>query len=339
MNGNRPTKNVTPARAAGGHARAANMTPEERSEVARLAAAGRWAANVPRSTHSGVLHLGAHELDCYVLEDSTRILSTRGIMKSLGRGWRGRKYPGTELPVFVEAKNLKPFIDNNLSLVLSPVHFRTEKGSRAEGFRAEALPAVCDIYLRAREAEVLTAQQGVIARNCEILVRALAKVGIVALVDEATGFQEVRDRLALQKILERYLREEYAAWAKRFPDEFYWQIFRLRGWPWKGMKVNRPQVVATYTKDLVYSRLAPGILAELERRNPVSERGSRRTKHHQYLTDDVGHPALGRHLHAVIGLMRASETWSQMLKLVNRAFPRIDESQQMDLFLDVEPAV
>jgi hypothetical protein len=73
----------------------------------------------------------------------------------------------------------------------------------------------------------------------------------------------IRDRLALQAILERFLATEFAAWAKRFPDEFYQQIFRLRGWNWRGMKVNRPQVVANHTKDLVYSRLAPGILREL----------------------------------------------------------------------------
>ena len=42
------------------------------------------------------------------------------------------------------------------------------------------------------------------------------------------------------------------------------------------MKVNRPQVVAHYTKDIVYQRLAPGILMELEERNPKDEKGNRR---------------------------------------------------------------
>jgi hypothetical protein len=63
-----------------------------------------------------------------------------------------------------------------------------------------------------------------------------------------------------------------------------------------------------------YERLAPGILAELEGRNPKDERGNRRGKHHQLLTDDVGHPALAQHLHAVIGLMRAAGTWDQFYR-------------------------
>jgi hypothetical protein len=111
-------------------------------------------------------------------------------------------------------------------------------------------------------------------------MRALAHVGIIALVDEATGYQEVRDRLALQEILDKFLLKEFATWAKTFPDEFYKEIFRLHGWQWRGMKVNRPQIVAHYTKDLVYARLAPGILAELEKRNPKDERGYRKAKHH-----------------------------------------------------------
>jgi P63C domain len=101
---------------------------------------------------------------------------------------------------------------------------------------------------------------------------------------------------------------------KRFPDEFYKEMFRLKGWEWLSICGKRPSVVGTYTNDLVYERLAPGILAELEGRNPKDERGNRRGKHHQLLTDDVGHPALAQHLHAVIGLMRAAGTWDQFYR-------------------------
>lgn len=319
-------------RAAGGRARAKALSPERRSEIAKAAAAGRWAHSVPRATHSGTLRLGQSEIACYVLENSERILTTRSVMKTLGRRWRGRKYPGTELPVFLEAKNLRPFIDSNLSLVLAPVFFRTEQGARSEGYRAEILPAVCDVYLRARSAGQLLDTQTRIAEQCEVLTRALARVGIIGLVDEATGFQEVRDRQALQAILDKFLRHEFAAWAKRFPDEFYIQIFRLRGWQWKGMRVNRPQVVAAYTRDIVYARLAPGIVKELEHRNPKDDRGARKAKHHQWLTEDIGHPALAQHLHATIGLMRAAGSWEEFKKLLDRAFPKQKDTLQLPLF-------
>ena len=152
-----------------------------------------------------------------------------------------------------------------------------------------------------------------------MLVRGFARVGIVALVDEATGYQAVRDREALQAILDKFLRKEFAAWAKRFPDEFYQEMFRLKGWQWKGVKVNKPQVVGHYTKDLVYDRLAPNIIEELERRNPKTPRGHRKVKHHQWLTEDIGVAGLAQHLHALIVLMRSSDTWDQFYAMVERS--------------------
>jgi hypothetical protein len=87
-----------------------------------------------------------------------------------------------------------------------------------------------------------------------------------------------------------------AAWAKRFPDEFYRQIFRLRGWQWRGMKINRPSVVGRYTVDLVYDRLAPDIYKNLVARMPLTESGNRKGNLQQLFTEDVGHPALQAHL-------------------------------------------
>jgi P63C domain len=115
-------------------------------------------------------------------------------------------------------------------------------------------------------------------------------------------------------------------------------MFRLRGWVWKGMQVNRPQCVAAYTKDLIYQRLAPGILAELEERNPIQDNGRRKAAHHQWLTEDIGHPALAQHLHAVLALMRVSPDrgWTAFIKMLDRAFPKRGHSIQLD-FGDVYP--
>lgn len=92
------------------------------------------------------------------------------------------------------------------------------------------------------------------------------------------------------------------------------------------MKVNRPQVVAKYTTDLVYERLAPSILSELEEKNPKNSRGQREAKHHQWLTEDVGHPALAQHLYGLIGFMRACDSWDQFYNMVQRAYPKKGET-------------
>jgi P63C domain len=177
----------------------------------------------------------------------------------------------------------------------------------------------------------LTYHQKKVAVHARILLRGLAELGIVGLVDEATGYQEVRDRHALQAILDKYLRKELAAWAKRFPDEFYKEMFRLRGWEWLSISGKRPSIVGGYTNDLIYERLAPGILEELEARNPKDAHGNRRGKHHQLLTDEVGHPALAQHLHAVTGLMRAASNWDQFYRMMSRAFPKKGHTIEMAL--------
>lgn len=318
----------------GGKARAAALSPEQRQEIARKAAEKRWGRRfpvLPRATHSGILKIGEMVIPCAVLDDGTRVLSERGVTKALGgkRGgahWRRMKESGggAHLPVYLSANNLRSFIDDELGAALSRpiVYTPVESGGYAHGVNAELLPKICNVLLKARDADVLTGPQEKFAAVADVIVRGLAEVGIIALVDEATGYQHVRDRLALQAILDRFLRQELAAWAKRFPDEFYQQIFRLRGWQWKGMKINRPQVVAAYTKDFVYKRLAPGILKQLESRNPIDDSGNRRAKHHQWLTEDVGHPALAQHLYAVIGFMRVASSWEQLKSMLNRAFPK-----------------
>jgi P63C domain len=284
---------------------------------------------LPVAWHTGEVKIGNVVLPCAVLEDGTRLITQRGVFNAIGRTGRSSGTPegtASALPVFLRAKNLSPFITDELRTASAPIKFRqrTPKNeSNALGFRAEILPLTCHVFIEAFNAAVLSNRQVHIAETCRSLAKGFAIVGITALIDEATGYQEIRDRKALQDILDRYLRKDFAAWAKRFPDEFYQQIFRLRGWQWRGMKVNRPGVVANYTKDLVYARLAPGVLAELERLNPIDE-GRRQVKHHQFLTTDIGHPALQAHLNGVVAIMRGSTTWPHAQRMIQRAYPKIN---------------
>lgn len=323
---------ISEGKAAGGHARAKALTREQRREIARKGASARWNGTFPKATHTGELKIGITDIPCAVLQDGTRILTQWGFLRAIGRSGRpaaGRGSSIEKVAPFLDLDNLKPYISSELADSTKPIIFRLPSGNRAYGYRAELLPKVCEVYLQARDDSVLLQTQEKFARACEILMRGLAHVGIVALVDEATGYQEIRDRLALQSILDAYLRQELAAWAKRFPDEFYQQIFKLRTWHWRGMKVNRPQVVAKWTNDIVYERLAPGILEDLQSRNPV-ENGRRRGRHHQWLTGDVGHPALAQHLHAVIALMKASDSWDQFKRMLDRVYPK--QGQTLALF-------
>jgi hypothetical protein len=285
-----------------------------------------------KGTKLGKLKIGGSEIECAVLENGIRVLSQRAFTKAIGApsggaAFKRRAEEGVaDLPIFVAYERLNPFIDDDLrASLISPVEYIPKHGGRsALGVKAELVPNVCDVWLKARDAGALTENQKRIAKQADILMRGLAHVGIAALVDEATDYQPIRDKRALQEILDKYLRKEYATWAKRFPDDFYKEMFRLRGWQWRGMRVNRPSVVGKYTNDLVYQRLAPGVLDELQQRNPKDDKGNREGKHHQLLTDDIGLPALQNHLFATTGFMRASSTWDQFYRSMQRAFPKLN---------------
>ena len=292
---------------------------------------------LPKATHEGIIVLadGRIEISCAVLEDGRRLITQSGFMKALGRARqaKGRQYYDADvnMPAFLTAKNLKPFIPNKLWVTSSQIEFTRVKGGAAYGYADALLLAVCEVFLDAEEAGALTKSQLHIAAQAGLLIRGLAHVGIAALIDEATGYQEVRDRKALQDILDRYLLAEHAKWAKRFPDSFYKEIFRLRGWQWQGMRVNRPQVVGHYTNDIVWNRLAPGVKDELEKLNPKSAAGKRQAKHHQWLTDEIGHPALQQHLIGVMAIMRSALNWSGFQRALQRSYPKISANLELPL--------
>jgi hypothetical protein len=323
---------ATNPKAKGGLARAQALSPEQRKDIARKAALSRWDTNIPTAEYEGEFKIGNLVIDAAVLPNGKRLITQTTFLKALGRSTQPRAGTGIlstldGLPSFLQAEVLKPFISEDLMQSTTPIFYRTKAGGRAVGYDAELLPSVAEVYLKLRDSSL--DEKGELPRRyrdsiaaCDVLIRGLAHVGIVALVDEATGYQEVRVRQALQAILDKFLEKEFAAWAKRFPDEFYKEMFRLRGWDWQSLKARRPQLVGLLTNDVVYNRLAPGLLDELKERNPRDERGKRQAKHHQWLTVDIGHPALAQHLHAVIALMRVSPDWKAFRVLLNQAFPK-----------------
>jgi len=327
--------------AKGGRARAKKLSAVQRSQIARNASESRWARvghkPLPRATHDGTLNIGELELPCAVLEDGTRILSQRSFTAALGAPSGGHTYATRRndgdavFPVYLSSERLKPFIPEDLAASLfSPVEFVPRHGGRsALGIKADLIPAVCDVWLKARENGALTTKQLDIAKRAEILIRGLAHTGIIALVDEATGYQDMRARDALAKILQAFVTKELRKWVSTFPPDYYKELYRLRGWKYPELlkdQTKRPIEAARVTNDLIYDRLAPGVRQELHRLTPRDEKGRLKQKLFQRLTEDIGHPRLREHLAAVVALMKASDEWKQFTRTVDRVLPRYGEN-------------
>lgn len=290
-----------------------------------------------KATHEDrPLKIGNMEIPCAVLEDGTRVLTQQGVRRALGRG-AGKTGSG-ELPSFLNPNNLQRFVDADLmNLVKEPIHYIPKIGrGRANGVPAILLPKICEVWLKARDAGVLSSTQMGAAQQADVLMRGFAHVGVIALVDEATGYQDVRVKDALETILAQFLLEEAKKYKVTFPLEFYRMIFKLNGWAWTPQSAQKkPQVVARWTNDLVYSRLAPGLLEALEIKNP-KENGKRKRKHFQFLTDEIGEPRLLEHFGGLIALGRVAPNWRKFKELVERAFPKNGENLVLPLGFDGE---
>lgn len=316
----------------GGVARATALSGERKSEIAKIAADARW--STPRAAYEGDLHIGDLELPSAVLQDGRRVLISKAFLTALGRPWKGT-YQKSDRPNFVDAKNLDRFISPELESFLEPIEFRNLRGQKVLGYRAELLPLVCDVYLAARLERALTDGQKPIARQAEILTRSLSKIGIVGLVDEATGYQSVRARDELQRILSAYISEELLPWAKRFPDSFYEQLHRVWDWPYRAGDNRRNAYIGKLTNWLIYEQLPPGVLQELREKNPKSlVTGRRKATHHQHLTEEIGHANLESQITSVTTLLRATPTGKPNFfkKLFATAFP----PKQGEMFPDFE---
>jgi len=273
-----------------------------------------------KSTHEGILKIGEAEIAVAVLENGQRIITQSGVFQALDRPSRGNSRID-QIPTFMDAKNLQPYINQDLMSVINKVDYVGMNGKKQQGYDANILPLVSDLYLQARAAGDLLKNQHETALKCEILVRSLAKIGITALVDEATGYQFDREKEELQKILKGYISEELLPWQQRFPHEFYKQIFRLNGWEYNVANLKlKPSVVGKWTNKYIYKQLPKGVLEELKRITPKDIDGKHTEHLHRRLTEDVGHPNLNNQIVTIITIMKLSKNWRDFNVKFNNLF-------------------
>ena len=185
------------AKVRAGLARAASLSGERRREIAREAAVSRWSVDIPQASHDGSLRVGDREIFAAVLPNGKRLISQGTFLQAIGRSRTPKAGTGgltavDRLPFFLQAEQLQPFISAELIESTTPILFRIKSGQRSVGYDARLLPSVCEVYLKFRDhclaqSGKVPVQYKHIIDACDALMRGLATVGIIALVDEATA--------------------------------------------------------------------------------------------------------------------------------------------------------
>jgi hypothetical protein len=324
----------------GGARRAEILPPERKSEIARAGAMARWNKDLPEATYEGEFTLGGTPIACAVLPNGTRIITQAAFLRALGRSRSPKAGTGVlstvdELPFFLQADALKPFISDDLAMSTNPIFYKAKSGGRGVGYDARLLPQVAEVYLQFRDAK-LRAREKIPARYegmivaADILIRALANIGIIALVDEATGFQRARAHDALARILEEFIAKELQPYVRMFQDSFYQELFRLRGLDYPKDTVKRPQYFGHLTNDIVYARLAPGVLDELRKISPRREDGRLVYPFTRRLTENKGLQKLHDHLVSVETIMRLSKDYdTDFMEKLDLLHPRWDKTMKL----------
>jgi hypothetical protein len=318
--------------AKGGEARAAKLSTEQRKAIAKKAAESRWGADLPRASHDGPLQIGDAVLVAAVLPNGKRLLSQATVLQAIGRSPNPKAGTGAfttldGVPSFLRAEVLKPFITEELMLSTTPILFRLKNGLKAVGYDALLLPMVCEVYLKFRDhlmeqitngdpgdrsrARGFQKQYKHIIQACDHLTRGLARRGIIALVDDATGYQDDKMRQDIDRIIKAYVAPSLAPWVRKFPHEFFREAYRLLGWDYKPGQTKHSPYMGKFINKYVFDALPPGVVDELKARLPKNEQGNRRAKLWQLLTVDTGIPHLDKQLTADLTLMQISESKQQ----------------------------
>ena len=272
-------------------------------------------------THSGKLIIGDTSISCAVLENGQRIITQSSIYKTFGKQRRGsQRDENTVIPYFITSKNFIAFLDKDLRKVFEEVEYISKNGRVVKGYKAETIPAICDIFIEAHSRKALMTVQEPLYEQSLILMRALAKVGITALIDEATGYQNDRQAQELQNLLAKFIGEDLLKWQKRFPKQYYKEMFRLHNWEYDENSNKRPGYAGSFTMKYVYDLFPESVIEYIKRENPKSISNNRLYRHHQFLSVDIGVPELDRHISKLLGVMALSDNISDFEKNFKKAF-------------------
>lgn len=308
----------------GGKARAASLTPMRRKEIAIKASKARSLDknfNVTHGSENNSLVLGNLSIPCFVLANGKRVLLQRNLASLIALNATG----GDRITRLANTKWLTDFIsEDTKEKINNPITFKLPSGKCANGYDATLLIDICSSILNAKDKITLTPVQKRIAKQCDIIVRSVAKVGIIALVDEATGYQEEREKNELSEILQKFIADELQNWVHTFPLTFYKELYRIRNLEYG--KEKMPSYFGHLTNNIIYKRLAPEILEHLKRLTPKSKNGNKTARYFQSLSSDTGYHRLKEHLGSVVTLMKLSDNYEEFESKLNTIHPLFDDA-------------
>ena len=317
-------------KAKGGVARALALSPERRKEIARMGVeAKREKALLPKAVcgnENKKIVIGEIEIQCYVLEDETRVLTLRTLQSGIGMSEGGGKGGVRKIPALMSRLSGKGINIMGLDVrANSPIRFVSPSGNIADGYDAKILPDICAVLIDADRKGALDKRYAHVAERAAMLQHGFATMGIIWLVDKVTGYDSFRKANDIAAIIEAFVAKDMRPYIRRFPPEFYEQICRLRKVPYDPTSVKRPAYFGHLTNNIIYRRLAPLVWKELKSK-AAKESGISKPHLHRFLTEEIGDPRLTEVIITNTTVMKLSNDWNDFLHKLDRVLPAYNET-------------
>lgn len=265
---------------------------------------------LPVAQWQGELDMG---VPCFVLNDGRRIISRTGATSAL----TGLNNQGS-LETYINVEPLAGYVPADLSDQMVEFIIPEVTHRKVMGLTAETFLELCTGYVRALEdGKLRTDRQREIAARAAAFLASCAKVGLIALIDEATGYQYQRAEDALRVKLRLFLEEEMRHWEKTFPDELWREFGRLTNW--KGTIHKRPKYWGHLVNELVYGYLDPDVAQWLRENQPQPRHGR---NYHQWLSAQYGLQKLIQHIWMLIGMASTCTTMNQLKAMMAERYGR-----------------
>ena len=270
----------------------------------------------PKVIASGYLtSLG--NIPCYNLDNGQRVFRFRDMTMAL-RGVAHGKFGN-----YLATENVRKYIPERLRP--EETRERTPRGVTEADINGQIVPTydatdfidVCVAFIEASEkGEKLSVAQQEIVEQAQKFIIASAKTGITGLIDEATGYQNVRPANELEMKMAFFLADELRPWEKTFPDQFWVELGRLTGWT--DIK-RRPKYWGKLVNEFIYEALDKDVAKYLQENKPPKYTGQR---YHQWLHENRGVKTLTEHIWTVIGLAKTCDTIDDLRYEVNKQFSK-----------------
>ncbi|QOV13199.1 P63C domain-containing protein [Viridibacillus arvi] len=260
-----------------------------------------------------------------VLNDGSRVIKDTSLFSALDRKRKGEtRIEG--FPPIIGSKTLANLLNEvypHYIEKIMPFEIAQFNGTTGKWYDAQTITIICDLYMEAEKLGLISQNQIHVLEKAKILLRSLARVGITALIDEATKYQEVREKDELQLLLEQFIAEELRPYSKEFSSEYFKQIFRLYGLPYDPTTQKRPLYFAKFTRKYVYDLLPPNVWEEIDKQNPLlptNKNYSKRKYHIHRLLSEQGVRYLREHLDNLTPVMKLSEEMDDFKSKFNIVF-------------------